>query len=1030
MDKHTKSSFSTYFFGLFLFIYIFFIQSAYADNSFVCNNNLSYGSVSQEVVGLQKYLNTTDFQVAKSGVGSKGKETNIFGLLTKNALSKFQKANNITSNLGAFDLATRKYLGCIKTNTPVQITKSPIWAFEFAYDLKLGAISQDVAELQKYLNTTDFQVAKSGVGSKGRETNIFGLLTKNALSKFQKANNITSNLGVLDLATRKYLNYTKSIAGITIDSKTIDQNNYYSIGGSITGISGPVTLQNNYKDDLIIDIGDNSDFTFSTPLADGTNYNVRVKSSYLNQKCYTNNSVGIINGSNVNNIKIACGTNLLHNPFTFILLGSQMKYLVVYSADTNGTINGATSQTINSGDDTSYVTAIPNIGYHFISWSDGVLTATRSDANITSAFSVTANFAINTYEITSSASSNGSITESQIVNYGANKTFVITPSIGYRIGDVLIDGVSIGSVETYTFSNVATTHTISATFLKIISVPAITGVTAPVTGATPVSTIDDTIEYTTTITWSPADVTFAPVTEYTAIITITPKTGYTLTGVSENFFTVGGGVATNSINDGVVTVVFPETLAIPITAVGAISGTPQVESILTAGAITPAGATVNYQWKICETIDGVYENITGATNSTYTIVLGDMGKFIKLVAMGFGSYSGIQISEPTSAIESNITANLTGLVLSGSPMNYTFVESTYNYNNVSVFNSVGSITVTPTGVGSIIVNGASVISGSPSDAINLTAGATTTITISATAPGKLAITYTIDVYRQLVQVTPTFSPDSGVLTFGDTVTIISSGADAIYYTTNGDDPTISSINQATTPLVINSAVTVKALAIRSGYDDSAIGSAEYTAQVVYYSVAYPIVQIGDQYWFQKNLATTKNNDGTNVTNITGNSNWSTANVNAHSWYNNDYATYGSVYGALYNNLAAANGKICPVGWHVPTDEDFKILVEGQATLGCESGTDWQCSPAGSALKESGTTHWGSPNTGANNASGFTALGGGYRNTSGVFTSYGTYNYFWSSSANKASRLLSKDNADVYRNFSGSFNGMSIRCIRD
>jgi len=79
-----------------------------------------------------------------------------------------------------------------------------------------------------------------------------------------------------------------------------------------------------------------------------------------------------------------------------------------------------------------------------------------------------------------------------------------------------------------------------------------------------------------------------------------------------------------------------------------------------------------------------------------------------------------------------------------------------------------------------------------------------------------------------IQVTPTFSPVAGAVAWGTPVTIASAGADAIYYTTNGDDPTISSTNQATIPLVISSAVTVKALAVKAGYTDSAVGSASYT----------------------------------------------------------------------------------------------------------------------------------------------------------------------------------------------------------
>lgn len=79
-----------------------------------------------------------------------------------------------------------------------------------------------------------------------------------------------------------------------------------------------------------------------------------------------------------------------------------------------------------------------------------------------------------------------------------------------------------------------------------------------------------------------------------------------------------------------------------------------------------------------------------------------------------------------------------------------------------------------------------------------------------------------------VQATPTFSPGAGAIAYGSTVTISSAGADAIYYTTDGTDPTTASTNQATTQLVINAAVTAKAIAVKAGMPNSAIGSAAYT----------------------------------------------------------------------------------------------------------------------------------------------------------------------------------------------------------
>jgi len=109
---------------------------------------------------------------------------------------------------------------------------------------------------------------------------------------------------------------------------------------------------------------------------------------------------------------------------------------------------------------------------------------------------------------------------------------------------------------------------------------------------------------------------------------------------------------------------------------------------------------------------------------------------------------------------------------------------------------------------------------------NATVILTATLTKGAVTDTKA---FTLTVTKNAgVQATPTFDPAAGAIAFGTTVTITSSGADAIYYTTDGSTPTTSSTNQATTPLVINAAVTAKALAVKAGYDNSAIGSAAYT----------------------------------------------------------------------------------------------------------------------------------------------------------------------------------------------------------
>ena len=144
--------------------------------------DLYEGIIGSDVKELQQYLNNNGFSLAQTGVGSKGRETNYFGSLTKQALVNFQIKNKL-NNTGIFDLATRNFLDCgngagetetgeTETNTP-SVSLSPLCSI--TRDLYEGIIGSDVKELQKYLNNNGFSLAQTGVGSKGRETNIFDL---------------------------------------------------------------------------------------------------------------------------------------------------------------------------------------------------------------------------------------------------------------------------------------------------------------------------------------------------------------------------------------------------------------------------------------------------------------------------------------------------------------------------------------------------------------------------------------------------------------------------------------------------------------------------------------------------------------------------------------------------------------------------------------------------------------------------------------------------------------------------------------
>ena len=127
---------------------------------------------------------------------------------------------------------------------------------------------------------------------------------------------------------------------------------------------------------------------------------------------------------------------------------------------------------------------------------------------------------------------------------------------------------------------------------------------------------------------------------------------------------------------------------------------------------------------------------------------------------------------------------------------------------------------------------------------------------------------------------------------------------------------------------------------------------------------YHTVTIGTQIWMVENLKTTRYNDGSPIPFVTDSSSWSNLTTPGYCWYNND-TTNKNTYGALYNWFAVNTGKLAPTGWHVPTDDEWTTLT---TYLGGES-------IAGGKLKETGTTHWRTPNAGATNEIGFTASSG-------------------------------------------------------
>ena len=188
--------------------------------------------------------------------------------------------------------------------------------------------------------------------------------------------------------------------------------------------------------------------------------------------------------------------------------------------------------------------------------------------------------------------------------------------------------------------------------------------------------------------------------------------------------------------------------------------------------------------------------------------------------------------------------------------------------------------------------------------------------------------------------------------------------------------------------------------------------------------SYNTVLIDSQCWMAENLVTTKYNDGTDIPYVTDGTAWMNLSTAAYAWYNNDEATYGNTYGALYNWHVVNSSNICPNGWHVPTTSEWTSLTTYLGGV----------SIAGGKLKESGTEHWDSPNLGATNESGFTSLPAGERSIDGAFR-YNTRNTtFWSANEVYSNyawyRSMNYNSEGVNSNYNWKSSGYSIRCLLD
>lgn len=189
---------------------------------------------------------------------------------------------------------------------------------------------------------------------------------------------------------------------------------------------------------------------------------------------------------------------------------------------------------------------------------------------------------------------------------------------------------------------------------------------------------------------------------------------------------------------------------------------------------------------------------------------------------------------------------------------------------------------------------------------------------------------------------------------------------------------------------------------------------------------YKTVRIGNQVWMAENLKVTHFRNGDEIqTTIPPDLSVSIEASPTYQWAYEGDELNADIYGRLYTWYAVNDSRgLCPFGWHVATDEDWSELSD---FLGGKY-------IAGGKLKETGTEHWSSPNEGATNESGFTALPCGVRLASGLFGLIGEISAWWTATENIVNSAIGRgcyhNNSNIINGPDDKKNGFSVRCIKN
>jgi len=480
--------------------------------------------------------------------------------------------------------------------------------FVFKKDLKVGAIDLDVQQLQKFLNTHEFTVASIGPGSLKNETTKFGFATKAALIRFQLANNISPAVGYFGPLTRGVVNKIMKTVISTTECQTGD------LFSSITGLP----CNTGYAISNFFPAGCTSNLGFSSTTGlrclksgsiEGKKMVYATAPSGVELAVSSTNPVGgvtnvaipdpgqtdttgAVNGwradtaDQINFIVTDAGnaTSIITidgTPYTsgddYIIASTDPFTIVVTTTETGKTtavrtfvVSVTSAPPFTTNMNLALTTPVENGTTNHLTGGGATKTVEVDVANGTTSVVITGT-KLSTQTVAIAGVDVGTRDDSKNVTVTGTATNPIytvnTVTNGLAFPDGPGDDVSMGGGnKTFTFtvsepgkSDIVYHINVLVAWPSQIDQSEIDGVGIPVMGDSPTLTIDDTSEYTATISWDPVDDPFVIDTVYTATITITPKAGYTLTGVPADFFWVDGADTHNSTNSGIVTAVFPKT---------------------------------------------------------------------------------------------------------------------------------------------------------------------------------------------------------------------------------------------------------------------------------------------------------------------------------------------------------------------------------------------------------------------------------------------------------------------------------------